>query len=66
MSKQKYYSRTANKLTITRKSLKTDWSFLKLFLNNKKIPIIPPVFHENKFVTDFKEKAELFNALFAK
>ena len=24
------------------------------------------MFHENKFVTDFKEKAELFNALFAK
>ena len=39
---------------------------MKVFLNNKKIPIIPPLFHENKFVTDFKEKAELFNAFFAK
>ena len=37
-----------------------------MFLNNKKIPIIPPLFHENKFITDFKEKAELFNAFFAK
>ena len=26
----------------------------------KKIPCIPPLFHENKFITDFKEKAELF------
>ena len=47
MSKQKYYSRIANKLTMTRKSPKTSWSLLKLFLNNKKIPIIPPLFHED-------------------
>ena len=66
MSKQKYFSRIASKLTMTRKSPTTYWSLLKVFLNNKKIPIIPPLFHENKFVTDFKEKAELFNAFFAK
>ena len=41
-------------------------SLLKLFLKNKKIPIIPPLFHENKFITDFKEKAEFFDAFFAK
>ena len=66
MSKQKYYSRIASKLSMTQKGPKTDWSLLTLFLNNKKIPIIPPLFHENKFVTDFKEKTELFNAFFAK
>ena len=54
MSKQKYYSRNVNKLTMTRKSLKTYWSLLKLFLNNKKIRIVPCLFHENKFITDFK------------
>ena len=32
----------------------------------KKIPCIPPIFHENRFVTNFKEKAELFNSFFAK
>ena len=42
------------------------WSLLNRFLNNKKIPLIPPLFHENKFVADFKEKAELFNSVFAK
>ena len=26
------------------------------------VPSIPPVFHENKSITDFGEKAELFNA----
>ena len=36
------------------------------FLNNRKIPVIPSLFHNNKFVTDFKEKAELFNSFFAK
>ena len=66
MSKQKYYSRIGNKLIMTRKSPKTYWSLLKLFLNNKKIPILPLLFHENKFITDFKEKADLFNAIFAK
>ena len=48
------------------KSPKTYWSLLKLFLNNKKIPIMPLLFHENKFVTCFKEKAELFDTFFAK
>ena len=50
-------SRLADLLT----SPKTYWSILKTFLNSKKIPCIPPLFHENKFITDFKEKAELFN-----
>ena len=37
-----------------------------MFLNNKKTPIIPPLFYESRLVTDFKEKAELFNSFFAK
>ena len=45
-------------------SPKTYWSILKTFLNNKKISCIPPLFHENKFITNFKEKAELFNHFF--
>ena len=34
-------------------------------MNSEKIPLIPTLFHENKFVTDFKEKAEIFNPHFA-
>ena len=38
---------------------------MKTFLNHKKIPCIPPVFHDNKFVIDFREKPELFNTFFS-
>ena len=27
---------------------------------------MPPFFHQNKYVADFKKKAELFNCFFAK
>ena len=37
-----------------------------MLLNNKKTPIFPLLFYENRFVTDFKKKAELFNSFFAK
>ena len=38
---------------------------LKTFLNNRKIPVIPPLFHEDDFGTNFLKKAELFNSFFA-
>ena len=43
----------------TQKNYKVYWSLLKIFLKNKKIPIIPALFNENYFITDFKEKAQL-------
>ena len=55
-----------NKLINTQKSSKAYLSLLKGFLNNKKILFITPLFHENHFITDFKEKAELLNSFFAK
>ena len=50
------------KLTNVQRNSKICWSLLKHFLNNEKTPRIPPLFHENKFLTDVKEKAEYFNA----
>ena len=47
-------------------SAKTYWSILKRCLNDEKIPFIPPLFHNNKFITDFQEKVELFNSFFLK
>ena len=44
------------KLINTQNSSKAYWSLLEGFLN-KKIPFIPLLFHNNCFITDFKEKA---------
>ena len=62
-AKQNYYSEIVGKLQNTQRSSKAYWSLI--FLNNKKIPIIPPLYHKNEFVIDFKKKAELFNSFFA-
>ena len=42
---------------------KAYWSILKTFLNDKKIPCIPPVFH-NKFVIDLEKKLNFLILLF--
>ena len=38
----------------------------KTFFNSKKIPCIPAIFHEDKFLTDFQVKSEIFNSHFTK
>ena len=38
---------------------------MKIFLDNKKIPLIPLLLHENHFITNFQEKADLFNSFFS-
>ena len=47
-------------------SPKAYWSILKTVLNSKKIACIPPIYHNNNYITDFKEKAQIFNNFFAK
>ena len=64
-SKNQYYTRLSHKLLDPKTSQKSYWSILKTFLNNRKIPCIPPLLHKDKFVTDFKEKANIFNNFFA-
>ena len=54
--KNKYYSKVAKRLLDSSTSPKTYWSILKTFLNNKKIPVIPPIVHDKKYITDFKQK----------
>ena len=53
------------KLNVPSTAPKFYWSILNWFLNNKKIPSIPPIFHNGKVISDFKEKANLFNSFFA-
>ena len=44
---------------------KTYWSILKTFYKGKKTPLIPPLLVNDKFVTDMKTKADIFNKFFA-
>ena len=46
-------------------SSKVYWSILEKFVNDKKIPIIPPRYHNGNFITNFRQKEELFNSFFA-
>ena len=62
--KENFYTKLSSRLADLLTTPKTYWSILKILLNNKKIPCMPPLFHEYKFITDFKEKAELFNQFF--
>ena len=39
---------------------------LKTFSNNKKIPYIPPLLHDDRLITSFREKAGIFNNFFAR
>ena len=55
-SKRNYFYRMADKLHNTEKGSNAYWPLLKRFLNNKKIPLIPPIFHDNEFVIYFKKK----------
>ena len=64
-SKTKYYFKLVNKLSSKKLNQKCYWSILKSFLNGKKIPCIPPIFHNDNFITDIREKSELFNTFFA-
>ena len=61
-----FLSKIAKKLSDPSVSSKTYWSILKSFLTGKKIPCIPSFFMKtNLLLADFREKAELFNSLFA-
>ena len=65
-SKQKYFLWLSQKLDTILESAKACWALLKNFLNNRKLPVIAPLRHSKKFVTDFEKKGELFNSFFAK
>ena len=55
-----------NKLSDPSTSPKCYWTRLKTLLNGRIIPCIAPHLHDNKFITDFKEKSKIFNSFFGK
>ena len=64
-TKDLYYNNLAKRLNNPLLQAKTYWSILKTFYNDKKIPIIPPLLIDDKFVTDIQMKANIFNKFFA-
>ena len=65
-TKTSYYENLGRKLNDPTLQSKTYWSILKGFYNGKRVPVIPPLLVKNKFVTDFKAKANIFNDIFSK
>ena len=64
-TKALYYENLGKKLNNPLLQVKTYRSILKTFCNDKKIPLIPPLLIDNKFVTDIRTKANVFNKFFA-
>ena len=63
-AKNEYMLRMTKKLNDPLTASKPYWFIVNWFFNNKKIPSILPLFHDGKVISDFKEKAKLFNSLF--
>ena len=62
--KKDYYHLLSDKLNDPHTSAKSYWSILKTLYNGKEIPL-PPILINNKLISNFKEKANHFNAFFA-
>ena len=63
-AKQNYLSKTGQTLANPGTSRKTYWSLINTLLNKAKIPIIPFLLENGLSITDFTEKAQLFNDYF--
>ena len=64
-TKTSYYKNHGKKLNDPTIQTKFYWTILKSFYNNKKVPLIPPLLLNDKFVTDIKRKANAFKTFFA-
>ena len=62
---KEYYDQLSKKLNDPLTSSKAHWSILKTFYRGTKIPLISPIITDNKVVTNFIEKANVFNNFFA-
>ena len=60
-AKQNYLRKTGESLANPRTSSKTYWSLLNTVLSKAKTHIIPHLLENGAFLTDFSEKAQLFN-----
>ena len=63
-AKRNYFLKVGNTLANPGTSSRTYWSLINTVLNKAKVPIIPPLLENGLFVTDFTEKAQIFNDYF--
>ena len=64
-TKDKFLNRLRVKLDDPNISAKSYSSIINNFLNNKIIPAIPPLLFNGTLISDFKQKANLFNSYFS-
>ena len=64
-AKALHYENLGKKLKNPLLQVKTYQSILKTFYHGKKIPLIPPLLIDKKFVTNSRTKANIFNKFFA-
>ena len=64
-AKQEYVKSLANKLKMPNLSTQDYWKTLKSFIKPSQTSSIPPLYHENVYVADTNEKANLLNIFFA-
>ena len=64
-TKNLYYENLVKKLNNPLLQAKTYCSILKIFYNEKKIPIISPLLIDDNFVTDIQSKEKIFNKFLA-
>ena len=63
-AKNKYFFRISEKLNKPNTSIQCYWSLIKTLLNGKKVPCIPPIYDNNRYVTDYVT-SQLFNSYFS-
>ena len=63
-AKQNYLQKIGHTLANPGTSRQSYWTLINTVLNKAKIPIIPPLLENGLFITDFTEKAQLFNDYF--
>ena len=64
IAKEEYYNRLYDKIILSKGNGKPYWTILISLFIGKKVPLIPPLLINNITVTDFLQKASLFNDKF--
>ena len=64
-SKDKYIKQMCEKLNDPLAAPKTYWKILNRLLNNKNVPAIPPLLFDGEIISNFSQKAAIFNKYFA-